>query len=157
LRSTWNQRGWRTSCTHTHARPHSLTLTPTHSLTKPRTLNAESQSVGRGRVSFEEHVEPAKLAENFPLIIAKTIMTQSRPETEHGHGAVCGARARVLRGARGAGKAGGHPARPRLGVHRPARQPLQRRVRQYRGTSLIRNSAPLGPYSRTIPRVIWWS
>ena len=27
----------------------------------------------------------------------------------------------------------------------------------YRGTSVIRNSAPLGPYSRTIPRVIWWS
>jgi len=27
----------------------------------------------------------------------------------------------------------------------------------YRGTSLIRNSAPLGPYSRTIPRVLWWS
>ena len=28
---------------------------------------------------------------------------------------------------------------------------------RYRGTSLIRNRAPLGPYSRTIPRVIWWS
>ena len=27
----------------------------------------------------------------------------------------------------------------------------------YRGTSLIRNSAPLGPYSRAMPRVIWWS
>ena len=27
----------------------------------------------------------------------------------------------------------------------------------YRGTSLIRNSAPLGPYSRTIPRTIRWS
>jgi len=25
----------------------------------------------------------------------------------------------------------------------------------YRGTSLIRNSAPLGTYSRTMPRVIW--
>jgi len=25
----------------------------------------------------------------------------------------------------------------------------------YRGTSLIRNSAPLGPYSRTMPRTIW--
>jgi hypothetical protein len=26
----------------------------------------------------------------------------------------------------------------------------------YRGTSLIRNSAALGPYRRTMPRVIWW-
>ena len=25
-----------------------------------------------------------------------------------------------------------------------------------RGTSLIRNSAPLGPYSRTMPRALWW-
>ena len=28
---------------------------------------------------------------------------------------------------------------------------------KYRVTSLIRNSAPLGPYSRTIPRALWWS
>ena len=28
---------------------------------------------------------------------------------------------------------------------------------EYRGTSLIRNSAPVGPYSRTIPRALWWS
>ena len=27
----------------------------------------------------------------------------------------------------------------------------------YRGTSLIRNSAPLGTYSRTVPRALWWS
>ena len=27
----------------------------------------------------------------------------------------------------------------------------------YRGTSLIRNTPLLGPYSRTIPVVIWWS
>ena len=27
----------------------------------------------------------------------------------------------------------------------------------YRGTSLIRNTPLLGPYSRTIPRVLWWS
>ena len=27
----------------------------------------------------------------------------------------------------------------------------------YRGTSLIRNSAPLGPCSRTMPRPLWWS
>ena len=26
-----------------------------------------------------------------------------------------------------------------------------------RGTSLIRNRAPLGPYSRTMPRAAWWS
>ena len=26
----------------------------------------------------------------------------------------------------------------------------------YRGTSLIRNSALLGPYSRTMHRVLWW-
>ena len=29
-------------------------------------------------------------------------------------------------------------------------------VVDYRGTSLLRNSAPLGPYSRTIPRALWW-
>ena len=30
--------------------------------------------------------------------------------------------------------------------------------RPYRGTSLIRNSAPLGPYSKTVPpRALWWS
>jgi len=27
----------------------------------------------------------------------------------------------------------------------------------YRGTSLIRDTPLLGPYSRSIPRVIWWS
>jgi len=27
----------------------------------------------------------------------------------------------------------------------------------YRGTSLIRNSAPQGPYSRNMHRVLWWS
>ena len=26
----------------------------------------------------------------------------------------------------------------------------------YRGTSLIRDSAPLGLYSRTMPRALWW-
>jgi len=26
----------------------------------------------------------------------------------------------------------------------------------YRGTSLIRNSALLGPYSRTMHRALWW-
>ena len=28
---------------------------------------------------------------------------------------------------------------------------------QYGGTSLIRHSAPLGPYSRNLPRALWWS
>ena len=27
----------------------------------------------------------------------------------------------------------------------------------YRGTSLRRNSGPLGTYSRTMPRALWWS
>ena len=27
---------------------------------------------------------------------------------------------------------------------------------RYRGTSHIRNSAPIGPYSRTMPRALWW-
>jgi hypothetical protein len=31
------------------------------------------------------------------------------------------------------------------------------RVHEYSGTSLIRNSAPLGPYRRTMPRALWWS
>ena len=26
----------------------------------------------------------------------------------------------------------------------------------YGGTSLIRNRRPLGPYSRTMPRALWW-
>jgi len=26
----------------------------------------------------------------------------------------------------------------------------------YRGTSLIRNSAPVGPYSRNMPMALWW-
>ena len=26
----------------------------------------------------------------------------------------------------------------------------------YRGTSLIRNSRPLGPYSKTLHRALWW-
>ena len=29
--------------------------------------------------------------------------------------------------------------------------------RPYRGTSLIRNSPPLGPHSRTMPRLLWRS
>jgi hypothetical protein len=30
-------------------------------------------------------------------------------------------------------------------------------AKPYRGSSLIRNSLPLGPYSRTMPRALWWS
>ena len=30
-------------------------------------------------------------------------------------------------------------------------------LNEYRGTSLLRNTPLLGPYSRTMPRVIWWS
>jgi len=30
------------------------------------------------------------------------------------------------------------------------------RLNPYRGTSLIRNSAPLGSYSRPVPRALWW-
>jgi hypothetical protein len=26
----------------------------------------------------------------------------------------------------------------------------------YRGTSIIRNSTPLGPYNRNMPRALWW-
>ena len=33
----------------------------------------------------------------------------------------------------------------------------RRNVTNYRGTSLVRNSAPLAPYSRTMPRALWWS
>ena len=39
----------------------------------------------------------------------------------------------------------------------PQRQCFLRRVGGYRGTSLIRNSASLGPCSRTMPGAIWWS
>ena len=28
---------------------------------------------------------------------------------------------------------------------------------RYRGTSLIRKHVPVGPYSRTMPRALWWS
>ena len=35
--------------------------------------------------------------------------------------------------------------------------PAEKRPRWYRGTSLIRNRRPLGPYSRTMPRALWGS
>ena len=34
---------------------------------------------------------------------------------------------------------------------------LSRGATHYRGTWLIRNNPPLGPFSRTMPRAIWWS
>ena len=52
---------------------------------------------------------------------------------------------------------------PKRGIHirclalRKWRTPLHERCRPYRGTSLIRNTPLLGPYSRTIPRVLWRS
>ena len=30
------------------------------------------------------------------------------------------------------------------------------RISHYRGTSLIRKRLPLGPYTRTMPRDMWW-
>ena len=33
----------------------------------------------------------------------------------------------------------------------------ERCVEPYRGTSLIRNNPSLGPYSRLMPRALWWS
>ena len=40
--------------------------------------------------------------------------------------------------------------------------PVGKRLHQitaplYRGTSLIRNNPLMRPYSRTMPRVLWWS
>ena len=32
-----------------------------------------------------------------------------------------------------------------------------RKFRGYRGTSLTRNRPTLGPYSRPMPRALWWS
>ena len=42
---------------------------------------------------------------------------------------------------------------------RPAslKWPVGAYILSYRGTSLIRNSPSLGPYSRTMPRALWWS
>ena len=41
--------------------------------------------------------------------------------------------------------------------HRCLRALFEGGRKAYRGTSLIRNRAPLGPYTRTMPRVLWWS
>ena len=35
--------------------------------------------------------------------------------------------------------------------------PAPKMMDLYRGNSLIRNRAPLGPYSRFLPRAVWWS
>ena len=40
---------------------------------------------------------------------------------------------------------------------RPGRRRLPRRSRPYRDTSLIRNTFLVGPYSRTMPKALWWS
>ena len=42
-------------------------------------------------------------------------------------------------------------------VGEPPRSSHRREKAAYRGTSLIRNSPPLGPYSRYMPRALWWS
>ena len=46
-----------------------------------------------------------------------------------------------------------------LHQHLPNPPLFQRAARAlvYRGTSLIRNRHPVGPYSRTMPRLLWWS
>ena len=43
------------------------------------------------------------------------------------------------------------PARPEAGPSRPEAGLV------YRGTSLVRNRHPVGPYSGTMPRLLWWS
>jgi len=45
------------------------------------------------------------------------------------------------------------PTGPKGHLREPGRPAFKPR----RGTSLIRNSARLGPYSSTIPRALWWS
>jgi len=40
---------------------------------------------------------------------------------------------------------------------RDAKKSITRCVAWYRGTSLIRNSAALGPYIRSMPRALWES
>ena len=44
-----------------------------------------------------------------------------------------------------------------LGVGKYSSTGLQCNRNLYRGTSLIRNCPPLGPYSRPVPRALWWS
>ena len=57
---------------------------------------------------------------------------------------------RVVRSVLGAISCHQLPSQRELGRNGGFKQP-------YRGTSLIRSSAPLGPYSRTMPRALWWS
>ena len=44
----------------------------------------------------------------------------------------------------------------KLGKGRSKQKFTARCVAVYRGTSPIRNCPPLGPYSRTKPRALWW-
>ena len=39
----------------------------------------------------------------------------------------------------------------------PSMTPANTLCLLYRGTSLITNNAPLGPYSRNMPKALWWS
>ena len=42
-------------------------------------------------------------------------------------------------------------------THRHTGTEAQSERAEYRDTSLMRDSAPLGPYSRNMPRALWWS
>ena len=49
------------------------------------------------------------------------------------------------------------PKNPRRMPSPRARQARPRSPSSYRGTSLIRKRHPIGPYSRPVPRALWWS
>ena len=42
-------------------------------------------------------------------------------------------------------------------INKVCRQAGRLQYAEYRGTSLIRNRTTLGPYSRPMPRALWWS
>jgi len=44
-----------------------------------------------------------------------------------------------------------------FGCERDALRNTQKNVGYYSGASLIRNTQPLGPYSRTKSRALWWT
>ena len=48
-----------------------------------------------------------------------------------------------------------YPHAARFALDMPATGKANKLWPFYRGTSLIRNRAPLGPYSRTMPRALW--
>ena len=59
----------------------------------------------------------------------------------------------------GGGQSGGGPC---VGAWAPLDASARPRLvtgdfHSYRGTSLIRNSPPVGPYSRPTPSALWWS